>query len=293
MSSTSIVTLALVSAILLTGFSREVHSAKWSHHDLDAWPKLCQYGEKQSPIDLDESVAIDLSEEPFKLFGYSSDYETVLMNNGHSVVVNLVDDNAKPIMKGGGLNDSYTLHHIHFHWGSEHTFNGERLPLEAHFVHYATRFKSLEAAVQEENGLAVLGTMFKLSPDDVEPIEFLTEIMEQIADSPNVEVQINGTIRPRDYLPCDLAGFFRYSGSLTTPGCNEVVVWTVFTNVLTLSKQQAKYFELIDLDTFRPVQKLNDRQLYLKRSPINSAQTQSAPIILTLAGIILSSIYSF
>ena len=72
-----------------------------------------------------------------------------------------------------------------------------------------------------------------------------------------------------DLLPNDVNEFWRYSGSLTTPTCDEVVIWTVFKNKVTLSKHQLeKFFHLKTEDgedlknNFRPVLPLNDRVVY-------------------------------
>ena len=42
----------------------------------------------------------------------------------------------------------------------------------------------------------------------------------------------------QDLMPTDLDKFYRYSGSLTTPGCNEIVTWTVFDKPIYLSEIQ-------------------------------------------------------
>lgn len=45
----------------------------------------------------------------------------------------------------------------------------------------------------------------------------------------------------RTFLPRNLDSFYRYSGSLTTPTCNEVVTWTVFANAIPISEKQVSY----------------------------------------------------
>lgn len=45
-----------------------------------------------------------------------------------------------------------------------------------------------------------------------------------------------------DLLPSRTSSFYRYDGSLTTPGCNEIVTWTIFDNPITVSDIQVKIF---------------------------------------------------
>ena len=41
-----------------------------------------------------------------------------------------------------------------------------------------------------------------------------------------------------DILPENVQSFYRYNGSLTTPNCDEVVTWSVFSNPVTMSSAQ-------------------------------------------------------
>ena len=57
-----------------------------------------------------------------------------------------------------------------------------------------------------------------------------------------------------------------YEGSLTTPGCNEVVEWINFLTPLKISRAQLQQFRMLDddkmkdiVDNFRPPQPLNGR----------------------------------
>ena len=50
--------------------------------------------------------------------------------------------------------------------------------------------------------------------------------------------EFNLQYRLNDFLPLDTKSFYRYLGSLTTPTCSEVVVWTVFTSPVPISESQ-------------------------------------------------------
>lgn len=50
-----------------------------------------------------------------------------------------------------------------------------------------------------------------------------------------------------DLLPDDMSSFYRYSGSLTTPGCNEDVTWTIFDTPIAISERQVRYYKQLNI----------------------------------------------
>ena len=55
-------------------------------------------------------------------------------------------------------------------------------------------------------------------------------------------------LTPADFLPqgdCERKQFYRYYGSLTTPNCNEVVIWTVFAAPVEVSSNQVPVYMYI------------------------------------------------
>lgn len=75
-----------------------------------------------------------------------------------------------------------------------------------------------------------------------------------------------------DFLPDDMEHFYRYDGSLTTPGCNQVVKWTVMDphheGLMSIGVEDIKHFKAFRDDhgkvmsNHRDTQKLNGRRVY-------------------------------
>lgn len=78
----------------------------------------------------------------------------------------------------------------------------------------------------------------QISPDDDNLLKPLISVMKSVKSNNDLREMDNFNVLY--FLPRDTAGYFRYDGSLTTPGCNEGILWTVFTNTLPISKQQVK-----------------------------------------------------
>ncbi|CAB4058365.1 CA [Lepeophtheirus salmonis] len=133
-------------------------------------------------------------------------------------------------------NDTNKFAQLHFHWGdmdkygSEHIIDGFQYPIEAHLVHFNTKYgatieEALSVANKSDN-LAVLGVFFDIIPCTITDLDPLIYKLKNI-QSEGTKVDVKGLALEK-LLPTDLNTFFSYEGSLTTPRCNEVVAWTVF-----------------------------------------------------------------
>merc|ERR1711928_269024 len=54
----------------------------------------------------------------------------------------------------------------------------------------------------------------------------------------STDVDLKTTVSLKELLPAHRSKFYRYSGSLTTPGCQEIVTWTVFESPIQISHRQ-------------------------------------------------------
>ena len=67
-----------------------------------------------------------------------------------------------------------------------------------------------------------------------------------------------GLIDINEFLPKDKR-YFQFMGSLTTPPCSEGVLWQVFKQPVTASREQIRLFSQLFPNNARPVQPVNGR----------------------------------
>ncbi|KAK5620810.1 hypothetical protein CRENBAI_018210 [Crenichthys baileyi] len=217
-------------------------------------------GENQSPIDIDtQSVLEDKHLSSFTFTNFDNKHAIKsITNKGHTVECILEHDLVE--VSGGGLEHVYSTLQFHFHWGtestnsvgSEHTVDSKRYPMELHIVN-KRKDLTLDEAVQTPDGLAVLG--FFIEPPQSTKSASHSVPAETAASTPastmdawktltlylsairniSSEVEFTDEISIDDLLGnVNRESYFRYNGSLTTPMCNEAVVWTVFKESVTV-----------------------------------------------------------
>ncbi|XP_029483225.1 carbonic anhydrase 4-like isoform X2 [Oncorhynchus nerka] len=230
---------------------------KWYHANKD-----CE-GRAQSPINIVHRKTLpDERLTPFQFRKYQDSFSGLIKNNGHSVQVNVPH---QPYVIGGDLETPYKVVQFHLHWGknggpgSEHTIDGEQYPME----------ESLSA---------------NRKYDPV--VRALQRIMTTGANTTLVSVSLEQLIPPQQ----NLSNYYRYKGSLTTPGCTECVIWTVFEKPIPLSRDQLRVFSDLQfkdgkpmVGTFRPVQPLNGRVVYRSGGAVVVASTAILLASVTMA----------
>lgn len=105
-------------------------------------------------------------------------------------------------------------------------------------VHHEKRYETLTEAALEKNGVAVLGILFHVSEEPNPMIENLLENAGTVFEVVGSTQTYKDDLLLHDLLPSSKVNYFRYEGSLTTPGCGEAVVWTVFENSIPISMEQ-------------------------------------------------------
>lgn len=271
----------------------------YANYGLD-WTGVCATGTSQSPINLDQMLSrvdTDLGKFTFNNYNQPNKYGNIV-NTGTTIQVGMAD--LSVTMSGGGLDGTgFTLAQFHLHWGldstsgSEHTIDNKMYPMEIHFVHYKTSLGDLTAAAGIPNGLAVLGFMFELSGSDNSDLDFFIDRVKNVSlkDSFGVALETEPAVQ-NIFRGVDTEKFFRYSGSLTTPTCNEVVQWTVFKDPIKISEAQMTKIRKSYQDTtgtkiigfnYRPIQSQGTRIVKMSFQPDVSASSRLSASSLLVA----------
>ncbi|KFO92080.1 Carbonic anhydrase 15, partial [Buceros rhinoceros silvestris] len=156
-----------------------------------------------------------------------------------------LDSSTPRRVPGRLLPRGYRALQLHFHWGSpagngsEHTLDGRQLPMELHIVHMNVNYRTLAEAKGHPNGLAVLGFFFQVSETPNTNYNTIVAGLRNVSHAGN-SVDLASTFRLSTLLPhaSRLSGYYRYQGSLTTPDCSEVVVWTIFEEPVEIGQEQ-------------------------------------------------------
>ncbi|KAM6951168.1 carbonic anhydrase XVb [Aplochiton taeniatus] len=247
-------------------------------------------GKRQSPINIvTRDATANSALNTFILDNVSAPHVLKSLNkNGHNV--NFILNDGMVDVRGGGLNGTYSSSYFHLHWGdtehhpgSEHTINGYRYPMEMHLVSLKKGL-TLEEATAHPEGLAVLGFFINITEDAVvsQPWKDITSYLMDLTGEDAI-IPINHTLSIHDLLgQVDLTKFFRYMGSLSTPNCNEEVVWTVFHEPIKISRQLIGQFpkKTRTTNVYRPLQPLNGRRVF--SSPAITAGTCEEIMVWTI-----------
>jgi carbonic anhydrase len=194
----------------------------------------CKLGKLQSPIDIRGAKAAKLAPLGFHYHGGAGE----IVNNGHTVQVNLADGGSLDLASG-----NYKLVQFHFHTPSEESINGKRYPLVAHLVHK-----------NDAGDLAVVAVLFKEGKENAALKQVFAELPGKAGDKHPLASEIDlATLLPAKH------GYYAYMGSLTTPPCSEGVHWQVLKQPVELSKGQLASFRKLYAMNARPLQPLNGR----------------------------------
>ncbi|XP_006874118.1 PREDICTED: carbonic anhydrase 15-like [Chrysochloris asiatica] len=270
-------------------------------------------GPAQSPINIDlHLVQRDPTLGPFIFQGYDSapPGPWTLENNGHTALLH-VDTGlqGRLEMRGAGLPPpSYRALQLHFHWGtpasagSEHSLDGQRSSMEMHVVHMNTRYRSMQEALGHPDGLAVLAVLLTEQDADNANFSVLVSGLKNVSGL-GLSAKLASTFPLASVLPssADLAPYYRYPGSLTTPGCQPAVLWTVFEDPVAIGRAQVVQFQTLLqagsqpvplTNNFRPQQPLRGRRVVASPgASVRSAARASmgpAPLVAALLGLELS-----
>ncbi|MBK1716924.1 carbonic anhydrase [Thiocystis violacea] len=201
--------------------------------------ETCASGQAQSPIDISRP-------EPQAYTPLAFQYRSQLLemtNSGNGVHV-ISPPGSALLVRG----EAFDLEELRFHVPGEHRFNGVPAEAEIQLMHRDGR-----------GGYVMVAVPLRTGPREN---RILSRILDYFPMKPGERVRHRQVgINPLFLIPVD-RGYFRYTGSLTTPPCDEPVLWYVINEPLVISVEQLERItRAVGVNT-RPVQPLNGRVVH-------------------------------
>ncbi|KAK6739072.1 hypothetical protein RB195_020882 [Necator americanus] len=261
--------MLLLLLFLIEGSTAD-REAQWGYLEKNGphtWEKTCKSGSRQSPIDIRASDVVYASLDRMEFVHYDHVGPIDITNNGHTIEGSGFEKwgEKQPYIEGGGLKDRYRLVQFNFHWaqsdrnGSEHGIGGLHYPAELHLIHVRHNL-TIPEAVKNPDGLAFVAVFLDLGLDG-NSTSAISPILEELI-IPGNRLSIE-QFSAKPLLPAHTEAFYRYEGSLTIPGCDEAVIWTVLADPIEITFPQMRNLRKVkskDGDRFsynyRPVQPL-------------------------------------
>jgi carbonic anhydrase len=219
-------------------YSGDTGPARWAsmEHDFAA----CGIGKTQSPIDIRDSD-VKKAALPAIVFDYKPS-DLRIVDNGHTIQVDYAPGS---FITADGKR--YQLLQFHFHKPSEEKINGRSAAMVAHLVHKDDGGHLAVVAVMLKPGQAnrLVDTLWKNVPHD----------KEKPTAVDGVRIDAN------DLLPPNKAGYYTFTGSLTTPPCSEDVTWFVMKTPTSISNAEVTRFAQLYPMNARPTQPINGREI--------------------------------
>jgi len=234
-------------------------SGTYDYSDPDSmWTGTCSTGKSQSPIDvitpsMNEAVWRD---NDYYTFSMPTRVNSTFKMKSHTVFYD-ISGNGEVLYVEDPTSTSKQqclIHQLHFHWGdnsslgAEHHMDGKAYSAEIHLVTQRQGVNGTEYVVFNrflEEGHDYNAEIGKLLYE---------------TDSPDMDLSA--------LYPDSIDQIITYSGSLTTPTCDEVVTWVIISEPLKISSKQGELLREWTYDgkkigdTHRPIQPLNGRTIY-------------------------------
>lgn len=190
---------------------------------------ICSSGQRQSPIDLREGIAVDL--EPIQFAYQPATFRVV--DSGRNLQVAVYGGSL------GLLGKNYALIRIHFHRPSEMKVEGKSFDMDVQLVHRT-----------EDGKLAIVSILFEKGVEN--------PVVQMVLN--NLPLEKGGEVVPpslsldMERLLPEKRDYYTFMGSLSSPPCTEDVLWMVLKQPQQISPEQLAIFQRLYPPNARPVQ---------------------------------------